>query len=150
VTTGIDAAAWDLSAVIDGDVAITSDNCIGMITDVNDGTDTITIAGGWSCEATGYRRNTRVEASVPADGSTITIYRITHAKKMRLKAPIGNSDDIFIGKHGAATTTDFKLTPGYFIDLVPEHPHEFVDMSQVYAIAASGTQVVEYIPGAEV
>ena len=69
---------------------------------------------------------------------------------MRLKAPIGNTDDIFIGKHGDATITDFKLTPGYFIDLEPEQPHDFVDMSQVYAIAASGTQVVEYIPGAEV
>jgi len=149
VTTGVDGAAWDLSAVLAGDIAITSDNCIGEITDVDDGNDTITLAAGWSCEATGYNRDIRASANAPVAGSTITIFRVAFAKRIKIKAPISNSADVFIAKHGAATTGDFQLSPGYHVIFVPDAPHEFVELSQVYAIAASGTQVVEYMPGAE-
>lgn len=152
-TTAVDQTSWDLSQVIAGDIVITSDNCIGIITDVNVGfggaPTTVTVGQGWSCEVTGFRRNPVVTASVPAAGSTMEIHRISHAKTLRLKADPDNTDEVFIGKHGDATISDFVLEAGEHVDLVPEEPGNYVDVTQVYAIAASGTQTIDYIPGVE-
>jgi len=143
VRTGVDGAAWDLSNMIVGDVAVTSDGCAGLITAVNNGTNTISVAHGWYCPP-GWSANVNAEANVPADGSTITIFRRSHCRLLGIHADPDNTANISIGTYGDAVTGDYDLEAGNDVTLVPEPPDKFLDLTQVYAIAASGSQSISW------
>lgn len=144
VTSVVDAAPWDLSGVTEGEVAVTADGYKGVITAVDDGNDTLTIAGGWMPP---NRRTRDVRTSIkPADGNTVTIHRVSRAKVISIQALPGNTVNIFVGKHGTATSSDKKLSPGQILELVPDE-EKYLDVIRIYVIAASGSQTVAYMGG---
>lgn len=144
VTSVVDAAAWDLSGVTAGEVVVTADGYKGVITTVDNGADTLTIAGGWMPPS---GRTPDVRTSIkPTDGNTVTIHRVSRAKVISIQALPGNTANIFVGKHGTATSSDKKLTPGQILELVPDE-EKYLDVTRVYAIAASGSQTVAYMGG---
>lgn len=143
-TSVVDGAAWDLSGITAGEVAVTSDGYKGIITAVDDGNDTLTIGGGWM-PPSGRKPdiNTNIK---PTNGSTVTIHRVSRAKVISIQALTGNTADVYVGKHGTATSGDKKLTAGQILELTPDE-EEFLDVTNVYAIAASGSQTAAYMGG---
>jgi len=144
-TTAItDGSAWDLSAVSVGEVAVTSDGYKGIITAVSDGLDTLTIKGGWMPPS--GRAPNPVTGIKPADGSTVTIHRISRLKSLTIQSLDSNVVTIYVGRHGTATALDLALAPGEFVVLRPDGV-EYLDVTEVYVLAASGSRTVAYAAG---
>ncbi len=143
VTTVVDAAAWDLSGVTEGEVVVTADGYKGIITDVDDANDTLTVAG-WM-PPSGRTPDVRIPTK-PADTSTVTIHRISRAKVLSIQSLPANTFDMYVGKHGTATSGDKKITAGQVQEIVPDE-EEYLDVTRVYIIAASGSQTVAYMGG---
>jgi len=138
-TTVVDAAAWDLSGIEVGDVAVTSDGYKGIIKAINDGADTLTLDNdkGWM-DPNG--KQGRLGSDVkPADGSTVTIHRVAQCKSILVKMLAGNADDIRVGLNGVAVATDFPVAAGANIMLFHPQAQKHLDVTNVYIRADSGT-----------
>jgi len=73
------------------------------------------------------------------------VQRISTAKKVGIQAAEGNTDKIYVGLDGNARTTDWPLNPG---ETLAVDDDTVIDVTQVYVIAASGTQTVSWSLGA--
>jgi hypothetical protein len=142
-TTVVDASAWDLSGIEVGDVAVTSDSYKGVITAINDGTDTLTIGNGWQSPAGAQGRPGGTIK--PTDTSTVTIHRIAQCKSILLKCLAANGGDIRIGLNGAAVATDYPLPVGANMMLFHPQNQKHLDVTDVYIRADSGTQTMAWI-----
>lgn len=147
-TTAVDPSAWDLSGVIAGDVAVTSEGYQGIITAVDDGNDTITIGDGWQAPS-GVARISNNANIKPTDSSTTTIHRVTRANRFKLMLPSDATDVVYVGRHGSASATDYPLTAGSGLPLRAGDDQKYLDISNLYVIAASGTQEINWIAGGE-
>jgi len=146
--TVIDGAAWDLSAVSVGDVAVSADGYKGVITEVDDAADTVTV--NYWLHPDGRRGGLYTTMGVaikPTDGQTVTIHRISRCKNIGVKALSGNTDGITIGRNGTAVATDYPLSPGRKDTLTDENK---LDVTEIYVRADSGSQTVAWIVGAAI
>ena len=137
-TTAVDSTAWTLSDVTVGDVATTSGGYIGKITAIDDANDTITVEEWVS------PRHERGGNTKPADGTQVRIHRISLVMSISITAAETNSGVIYIGYDGTARVTDYPLQPGESVGLGDPH---YVDVTQLYARSASGTETLYWILG---
>lgn len=143
VTTVVDGAAWDLSAIEVGDVAVTSDGYIGEITAIDNGNDTLTIGKGWQSPRT---EQGRLGGTIkPADTSTVTIHRIAQCHSILIKMLAGNSDVVRVGLNGTAVVSDYPLGAGANLLEFPAQRRGKLDVTQIYVRADSGTQTVAWM-----
>jgi len=146
INSVLDGAAWDLSDVEVGDVVKTADGYRGVVTDVDDASDTLSIAGGWMSPS---GRAPNVNSSrKPTDTNAATVYRVNRCKRIKINADAGNGISIFV-RHGgsapgAGVYTDYPLPAGVSLSLEAEH--EYIDLTTVWVIAA-GAATANWIIG---
>lgn len=91
ITSVADSAAWDLTQVAIGDVAITGDKYLAMVRGT--GADSITV-DAWTKAGHGRRRGA---TDKPTDGETVTIHRLVRARQVLLRAGTGNTNVVYQG-----------------------------------------------------
>jgi hypothetical protein len=143
VTTVVDGSAWDLSAIEEGDVAVTSDGYSGEITAIDDGNDTLTIEKGWISPRTEQGR--RGGSIKPTDTSTVTIHRVAQCRSILIKMLRANTDIVRVGLNGAAVVTDFPVEGGANVTIFPAQRRKHVRVTEIYVRADSGTQTVAWM-----
>jgi hypothetical protein len=131
-----DASAWSLTNVAQGDVAVSSDGKRGIV--VSAGTNLVNVGmwvdEGWSIQT-------------PANGSTVAIHRLNLVRRLLIKSPSTNGAVVYIGLYGTATATDYPMAVSETIEILPDGDAEFVDVTKIYALVASGTQYLNYAQG---
>jgi len=137
-TTVVDGTAWDLSAPVAGQFAKTSDNWIGLITAVDNATDTITVKK-W------VRADGSTSDGKPADGSTVAVHRVWRCNTLKAKADNSNAAGIHLRQNVSATTSSYKLLANETITFVAEVGCKYVDATLINAISASGTLTLWWI-----
>lgn len=143
-TTVVDGTAWDLSNVSAGEVALSQDGYKGIITEVDDGNDTLTVGAGWMTpDGTQGRPGGTTK---PTDGQSLTIIRVDHCESLVIKALSGNTAALRIGTNGTAETDDYHLSAGRRFSL-SRNMRKPVDVSRVYVLSESGMQTVTYMVG---
>jgi hypothetical protein len=145
VTTVVNDNAIDLSGVAVGDVIVTNDGYKGLVKSIDDGANTLTLDNdhAWLDPAGGQGR---LGGTIkPTDGQSFSVQRISLVQYITIGSDSGNSDVVYVGRDGNARTTDYPLQPG---ETLPINDLNFVDVTQIYVIAASGTQTINWILGA--
>lgn len=129
-TSVVDATAWGLSTVVAGMFAKTSGGWIGLISAVNDGTDTLTVEG-WINLANGAK-STEGSAK-PTNGETVVIHQVFRCGSIKLKA---DGSSIYVQPSGAdATTSSYKLAANEDIVLAPGRGSTYIDATLINAIS---------------
>lgn len=141
-TTVVDATAWDLSAPVAGQFAKTSDGWIGLITAVDNATDTITVKK-W------VRADGSTSDGKPVAGSTVTVHRVWRCNKLKVKADNSNATGIHLHQNNPATTTSYELLANETITFVSEVGCKYVDATLINAISSSGTLTLWWISDCE-
>jgi hypothetical protein len=131
-----DASAWTLTNVVQGDVAISSDGKRGIV--VSTGTNIVNV-GQWLDES-GNKQT-------PANGSIVAIHRLNFVRRLWIKSPSTNGAVVYIGLYGSAGATDYPLAIGEAIEILPDGDAEWVDVTKINALVASGTQSINYGQG---
>lgn len=136
-----DSNPWNVANVEVGDVAVTSDGYMGLITTAPGASDTLEIAYGWTV---GGRTPHPLSNIKPTDGSTVTIHRISRCSNLIIQSLVNNGANIFIGRNGDADSSDYKLLPGQDLPIYANEGRHWVDVTQIYAEAASGSQTIAW------
>jgi hypothetical protein len=143
-TTVTDGTAWDLSKISEGDVALSEDGYKGLITEVDDGNDILTVGPGWTAPD---GKQGRLGGNVkPTDGQTLTIIRIDHCLNITIKALPANTAVLRVGTNGTAVADDYHLSAGRRF-CQSRNNKKPVDVSRVYVLAESGSQAIAWIVG---
>lgn len=140
-TTVVNDNAIDLSNVAANDHVVTADGYKGKIKTIDDGNDTLTVEY-WQGPDGKERGNTK-----PTDGQQFSVQRIIMAKTFGLTADVDNTDVVYVGRHGttrSADSSDLALQPGQSVGFSDPRG---VDTTEIYVLAASGTQSVQWIVG---
>lgn len=142
-TTVTDAAAWDLSAIEAGMVAKTSGGWLGLIREVDDAADTLTV-DHW--EYRGNLQDARAAAK-PAAGETVQIHRVHKCVRFVLSNASGN---LYFAKNSTPSATNGALVR----QSTANQDHELIfmpemagamDLTEWYGLSASGNITVYYI-----
>ena len=145
VTSVKDAAVWDLSAVILGDVVETGDGYKGLVSSVDDANDTVYVQEWKRPAGTPLRR---MAVDKPSNGQTAKVLVADGCVNLIVDALETNTGDVLIG-------FDSTLTDGFPIAaLATKINHRisltsgrdrYINLSSVYIKSVSGTQTVAYI-----
>jgi hypothetical protein len=117
-------------------VAISSDGKRGIV--VSTGTNIVNV-GQWLDES-GNKQT-------PANGSIVAIHRLNFVRRLWIKSPSTNGAVVYIGLYGSAGATDYPLAIGEAIEILPDGDAEWVDVTKINALVASGTQSINYGQG---
>ena len=140
-TSVVDGSAWTLSDVHVGEMAISSDGYIGLINSVDDGNDTVGVK--WWVDPRG-KKGGRGSGVKPTDTSTVSIQRVSWSRLLTITAGAGNNAVVYVGRDGNARATDYPLQAG---ESLPMEEPGGIDITNVYVLAASGSQTVAWILG---
>ena len=141
-TTVVDATAWDLSAVAAGMYAVTSDGYVGLISVVNDGTDTVTVKA-WVKMSNGI-------VGTPTATSTVTVHKVYQCTQMVIVADTSNGSTIHVQRNGDdATTNDYVLNADERLVIKPVVGSKYVNVTKINGISASGNLVLWFMTDAE-
>ena len=133
-----DASAWTITNVVKNDIAVTSDGYWGLITST--GSNLINV-NEW------VNRSTEI-AGTPTATSTVTVHRLGLVNGIVVKALSTNTQIIYVGRHGTATTTDLALEAGMSVTLSSD-TSKYLDVTKVYVLSASGTQYATFVQGVD-
>lgn len=131
-----DASAWTLTAVVRGDIAVTSDGHRGLI--VSTGTNIVNV-NNWYDGAGNPK--------TPANGSTVTIHRLGYVKKLIIKMATANDQAVYIAQQGTALNTDYAMYKNEVLVLEAGHGQQWIDVTLIQALSASGTQNLAWMDG---
>ena len=133
--------AWTLTNVVTNDIAVTSDGYWGLIT----GTGTDDSGYPYITVNEWVNRSTEI-AGTPTATSTVTVHRLGLVNSIVVKALSTNTQIIYVGRHGTATTTDLALEAGMSVTLSSD-TSKYLDVTKVYVRSASGTQYATFVQG---
>lgn len=140
-----DSLAWDLSAVIVGDVVETGDGYKGLVSSIDDANNTVYVQEWKRPAGTPLRR---MAVDKPSNGQAAKVLVGDGCVNLIVDALETNTDDVLIG-------FDSSLADGFPIAALGTKINhritlnagkdKYLNMSSVYVKAVSGTQTVAYI-----
>lgn len=144
-TSVTDSSSWALSGITAGMVAKTSGGWAGLITAVNDGTDTLTVQN-WSKSGASDKR----AAAMPEDGETVTIHRVHMCKRLTLYAWSGNSAVGYVGRSTTPGNTNSvvisnTLTHPSSVVAIEALMAPMLDLTELYGVGNGATFDLTYV-----
>ena len=143
-STVTDSSPWALSGIEAGMVARTSGGWTGLITDVDDASDTITVQHWEKAGARDQRA-----AALPVAGETVTIHRVHMCRRLKIYAWSGNSAVAYIGRTASPGNTNSitisnTLTHPSSVITIEPLLGKMLDLTEWYGLASSGTFNMTY------
>lgn len=140
-TTSVkDYSAWDLSTVSEGQAVVTTDGYSGLIKSVDDTANTIHVFE-WVRFA---QYGMGMALGVPANGQKVSVFKITHAKRVVIRASDENSNYVYVGfSSSVSSSTGMPLsygtgTPNKDLEIISDKP---INLTKVYVVSASAQKV---------
>lgn len=141
-TTVTDAAVWDLSTIAAGMVAKTSGGWFGLIKEVDDGSNKLTVVN-WELSGHGDKR----AAALPVAGETVQVHRVHKCCRITLW---GGTNDAYLARNATPATPNWvklSATAAEQQSKVVLEPKmgKAIDVTEWYGITASGLADVYWV-----
>ena len=148
--TVVDGTAWDLSAITANEIALgvyikTADGYMGVVSAVNDGTDTVTVKN-WIRQD--YSDVAEGASAKPADGNACTLYKALIADGIVLTAIEANTVNAIAGFNASLPSDG---TDGDEVSCTAGNPNSLriykwknMDLTKLHVIAASTSPKVSW------